>query len=293
MTGEKLKSGKMKDAKMKKTFGERMKTIGFIGAGNMAEAVISGIIKSGIISKNIFISDVNKKRLNYIYKKYKVNRCRSNQDAVKYSDIIFLAVKPHQIEKVLKETAFSLRSIFNGNKLFISVAAGIKTSKIEKYLKKVSVVRVMPNTPALFGEGAIAVAAGRYAKKTDMQFAKKLLSSCGIVIDVIEKDMDAVTAVSGSGPAYIFYIAEVMRETAEKLGMQKDVAKKLVNQTLLGASKMLILSDDEPVILRQKVTSKGGTTEAAFKVLNKKKFCEIFEQAIISAMKKSKELSNG
>lgn len=290
-----MKSGKMKDAQMKKTFGKLMGTIGFIGAGNMAEAIISGIIRSGIIEKNIFISDVNRKRLNYICRKYKVKKCYSNQDAVNHSGIIFLAVKPYQIEEVLKEIKDSFDADFLQHKILISVAAGIKTSKIEKYLKpeRVSVVRVMPNTPALIGEGAIAVAAGRYAKKTDMQFAKKLLSFCGIIVDVAEKDMDAVTAVSGSGPSYVFYVAEVMRKTAEKIGMRKDVAKKLVNQTLLGASKMLILSEEDPENLRQKVTSRGGTTEAAFKVLVRKKFDKIFEQAIISAMKRSKELSNG
>ncbi len=284
-----MKSGKMKDAQMKKTCGKRMRTIGFIGAGNMADAIISGIIKSGIISKNILISDASKKRLKYICKKYKVKKCYSNSEAVKYSDIIFLAVKPYQIEGVLKETA----CIFNSNKLLISVAAGIKTSKIEEYLKKTAVIRVMPNTPALIGSGAIAITPGRYAKKSDLQFAKKLLSSCGIVVDIAEKDMDAVTAVSGSGPAYIFYIAEIMMKTAEKLGLEKEIAEKLVNQTLLGASKMLVNSTDDPEVLRNIVTSKGGTTESAFKVLLENNFGKIFEKAICAAMKRSKELSNG
>ncbi|MFH1540852.1 MAG: pyrroline-5-carboxylate reductase [Elusimicrobiota bacterium] len=264
------------------------KKIGFIGTGNMAKALISGIIKSGFVSKNIFVSDINKKLLNCICKDYKLKKFYSNSDVVKYSDIIFLAVKPYQIEEVLKEIA----CVCSGNKLVISVAAGIKTSRIEKYLKKVSVVRIMPNTPALFGEGAIAIAAGKYASKTDVQFVEKLLSSCGIVVIVAEKDMDIVTAVSGSGPAYIFYIAEIMRCIAEKLGLKKDVSKKLVNQTLFGASKMLTLSDVEPEILRQKVTSKGGTTEAAFKVLLKSNFGKIFEKAICVAVKRSKEISN-
>jgi len=232
---------------------------------------------------------VSKKRLNYICRKYKVKKCYSNQDAVKYSDVFFLAVKPYQIEAVLKEIAGQVKQ----TQLVISIAAGIKTQKIENYLNKAHVVRVMPNTPALIGEGAIAICRGRSATSSDIKIAGKLLSSCGIVVDVAEKDMDAVTVVSGSGPAYIFYIAEVMRETAEKLGMQKDDAKKLVNQTLLGASKMLVLSGDEPENLRQKVTSKGGTTEAAFKVLAGKKFGKIFEKAIFAASQKSKELSNG
>ena len=216
-----------------------------------------------------------------------MKKCVGNPAIVRRADIIFLVVKPYQIEEVLKEISGNVKQ----TQLVISIAAGIKTQKIEKYLKKTAVIRVMPNTPALIGSGAIAITPGRYAKKSDLQFAKKLLSSCGIVVDVTEKDMDAVTALSGSGPAYIFYIAEVMRETAEKLGMQKDVVKKLVNQTLLGASKMLILSDDEPENLRQRVTSKGGTTEAAFKVLLENNFGKIFEKAIIAAAKKSKEIS--
>ncbi|MFH0948229.1 MAG: pyrroline-5-carboxylate reductase [Elusimicrobiota bacterium] len=290
-----MKGEKVKDALNKK--------IGFIGAGNIAEAIISGIIKSGIISENIFISDVSKKRLNYICKKYKVIKCYSNSDVVKYSDIIFLAVKPYQIEGVLEEIKDNFDADFCQHRFLISVAAGIKTSKIEKYLKqkKVSIVRVMPNIPVLFGEGAIAITAGRYSKKTDVRFVKKLLSSspkanlpgCGMVVVVAEKNMDAVTSVSGSGPAYIFYIAEIMRYTAEKLGLTKDVSKKLVYQTLFGASKMLVLSDAEPEILRQKVTSKGGTTEAAFKVLLGEKFGKIFEKAIFAAAKRSEELSNG
>ncbi|MBI5573207.1 MAG: pyrroline-5-carboxylate reductase [Elusimicrobia bacterium] len=265
------------------------KKIGFIGAGNMAEALISGIVKSGIRAKNIFASDISSARLKFISKKYRVQKCASNPAIVKQADIIFLAVKPYQIKEVLKEISGSVKQ----TQLVISIAAGIKTQMIEKYLKKTAVIRVMPNTPALIGSGAIAITPGRYAKKSDLQFAKKLLTFCGIVVEVEEKDMHSVTAVSGVGPAYIFYIAEVMGKTAEKLRMQKDVAKKLVNQTLLGASKMLILSNDEPENLRQKVTSKGGTTEAAFKVLMKEKFGKIFEKAIFAAMKKSKKLSNG
>ena len=302
-----MKSEKMKDALNKK--------VGFIGAGNMAEAIISAIVKNGVPAKKVFISDINNARLKYISKKYGVVKCFDNSSVVRFSEIVFLAVKPYQIEEVLKETAY----IFNSNKgykpcvisarsemktsfpftrsldnkLLISIAAGIKTSKIEKYLKKTAVIRVMPNTPALIGSGAIALTPGRYAKKSDLQFAKKLLDFCGIVVDVTEKDMDAVTAVSGSGPAYIFYIAEIMMTTAEKLGLEKEIAEKLVNQTLLGAAKMLINSTDDPEVLRNIVTSKGGTTEAAIKVLLRENFGKIFEKAICAAMKRSKELSNG
>ena len=264
------------------------KKVGFIGCGNMAEAIISAITKNVVSSKNIFVSDVNIQRLNYVSSKYKLTKLPDNCHVVELSDIIFLAVKPYQIEDVLKETA----CCFNKSKIVISIAAGIKTSRIEKHLKKVPIIRVMPNTPALVGEGAIAITKGRYANFRHLDIAKKLLDLCGIVVTVDESQMDTITAVSGSGPAYIFYIAEIMQKTAKKLGLSEKIAKKLVNQTLLGASQMLVSSTDGPETLRQKVTSKGGTTEAAFKVLTNQGFAKIFEQAIFEAMKRSREISN-
>ncbi|MEW6557307.1 MAG: pyrroline-5-carboxylate reductase [Elusimicrobiota bacterium] len=261
--------------------------IGFVGSGNMAEAIISAIVKNGFSAKRVFISDIDNTRLNYVSQKYRVQKCGSNTEVVKQSDIVFLAVKPYQIEEVLKE----ISGLIKQTQIVISIAAGIRTQKIEKYLKKISVIRVMPNTPAVIGEGAIAICKGRYTKTKDMELAEKLLSYCGIVVKVSEKVMDAVTAISGSGPAYIFYIAEIIQKTAQKIGLQKKVAQKLVNQTLLGAAKMIILSDETPEILRQKVTSKKGTTEAAFRVLTKQNFAKILEQAIISAMKRAKNLS--
>ncbi|MDD5686416.1 MAG: pyrroline-5-carboxylate reductase [Elusimicrobia bacterium] len=266
---------------------KRTKIIGFIGAGNMAEALISGVIRGGISPKNIYVSDINSKRLDYISKKLEVQKLSGNADVVKNSDIIFLAVKPYQVEEVLNEVKNNL----DNKKLLISIAAGIKISKIEKYKKNIPVIRVMPNTPALLGTGAIAIAKGKCAKLSDMEIAKKLLSSSGIVVNITEKDMDAVTAVSGSGPAYVFYVAEIMERTAVKMGLSKDIAKKLVNQTLLGASKMLIASNEGPEILRQRVTSKGGTTEAAFKILTSRKLADIFQKAMFSAMNKSKKIS--
>jgi len=263
------------------------KKIGLIGAGNMAEALISGIIKSGINVKNIMVSDVNTKRLSIVAKRYRIRQSDCNIEIVKSCDIIFLAVKPYQVQDVLEEVGV----YFNNKKLLISIAAGINTSKIEKYLQNTAVIRSMPNTPALLGYGAIAITKGKYANVTDLKIAEKLLCSCGVVVTVPEKDMDAVTAVSGSGPAYIFYIAEIMRKTARKMGLSANIAKILVDMTLLGASSMLITSEEEPEVLRQRVTSKGGTTEAAFKLLFSKKLGNILEEAIISAKKRSKELA--
>ncbi|MBN1385335.1 MAG: pyrroline-5-carboxylate reductase [Elusimicrobia bacterium] len=263
------------------------KKIGFIGAGNMAEALINGIIKSGIPGRNILVSDINSKRLNYISKKFRIKKVPCNTAVVKASNIVFIAVKPHHVEEVLKK----LSNSFNDKKLLVSIAAGIKTSKIEKYVRNIPVIRVMPNTPALLGLGAIAISRGKYAKFADMKTAEKLLKSCGVVVTVGEGQMDAVTAISGSGPAYIFYIAEAMRKTAVKMGLSEKNAKDLVNQTLLGASNMLIETGEEPEMLRKKVTSKGGTTEAAFKYLLKKGFANIFQKAILSAKNRAGKIS--
>ena len=264
------------------------KKIGFIGAGNMAEALVSGLIKSGISHKIIFVSDIDEKRLKYFSKKYKVNKISNNILVVKNADVVVLAVKPYQIDDVLKETG----GFFNKKKVLISIAAGTRIRKIEKYLGKVPVVRSMPNTPALIGKGAFAVSSGSYATTKHLKTAESLLGTCGIVIRFPETKIDAVTAVSGSGPAYLFYIAEIMRKTAQKMGLDKETAKKLVNQTLLGSSKMLVELKDEPDALRAKVTSKGGTTQAALDVLTKRKFAGIFEEAIFAAMKRSKKISD-
>jgi len=264
------------------------KKIGFIGAGNMAEALVSGLIKSGFPSKKIFVFDIDKKRLGFFSKKYKLNKQADNVSVVKNADVIVLAVKPYHVEGVLKETG----GFFNDKKLLISIAAGTKTKKIEKYLGKVPVVRSMPNTPALVGKGAFAVSPGRYASESDMKIAEKILGCCGLVVRVTESKIDAVTAVSGSGPAYLFYVAEIMRKTAQKIGLEKKIAKILVNQTLLGSSYMLAESAEEPDALRARVTSKGGTTQAALNVLKKKKFAGIFEEAILAAEKRSEEIAD-
>ena len=263
------------------------KKIGFIGVGNMAEAIVLGLIKSGFKAAKITVSDVNAGRLAYFSKKYGVAACSENLTTVKNSDIIVLAVKPHQVDEVLSQAG----PAFDKKKLLISIAAGTRTKKIEKYLNGSPVVRSMPNTPALVGEGAFAICAGKRSSKKDMADAESLLGTCGIVVRVAEKDMDAVTAVSGSGPAYLFYAAEIMRNTAEKMGIDKNSARILVNQTLKGASKMLAESQYGPEQLRTNVTSKGGTTQAAFDVIMKNKLGGIFEKAMLAAMKRSAELS--
>ena len=264
------------------------KKICFLGAGNIAEAIISGIINSDkSIRKNIIATDIRKERLTYISNKFGIKVTTDNINAVRESDIIVIAVKPQQIKNLLEEISGKIKS----SQLVISVAAGITTKYIESFLGKVPVIRTMPNTPVLVQEGMIAYCKGKYAKKEHENLVKELFESVGKVIHLDEKLFNAVTAVSGSGPAYIFYFAESLIKSAEKLGIERKTAKILTIQTISGASKLMKNSDDEPEILRAKVTSPGGTTEQAINTFEKNKLHKIIEKAVISACKRAKQLS--
>lgn len=264
------------------------KKIAFMGAGNMAEALINGFIKSSLVPcRNICASDINTKRLSYIKKKFKIG-IKDSVDAVKSSDIIFLAVKPKDVGTLLEQ----IKDQITSHKLIISIAAGITTKYIEKVLgKKAAVIRTMPNTPALVGAGAISVCGGRYAGKKDIETAVKLFSSSGTVVVLKESKIDAVTAVSGSGPAYVFYLAQAMEQAGVNIGLPKDIARKLTYKTIFGAGKMLTELSDDAENLRKKVTSPGGTTEAAINSMSKDKFLDIVIEAVKKAEKKAKELS--
>ncbi len=268
-----------------------MGTIGFIGSGNMAEALIKGIITSGLYKPaNIFISDIRPERLKQLARKYKVKPAKGNRDLVSKADIIVLSVKPQSMAEALE----SIRDAVGGKKLVISIAAGVKTSRIADVLGNVAIVRAMPNTPALIGEGASALFANAKAKPM-LKKAKSIFSAVGQAVIVDNEDLiDAVTAVSGSGPAYYFLLMEEMIKAAVKLGLPDDVAKDLVLQTAKGAGMLAIEADkngESPVKLRQKVTSPGGTTEAAVNVLAEGNFSLLVEAAIKKARDRSRELS--
>jgi pyrroline-5-carboxylate reductase len=264
-----------------------MGTIGFIGAGNMAEALIKGIITARLYKPaNIFISDVRPQRLKQLTKKYKVKPTRNNSELVRKADIVVLSVKPQNMADALA----SIKGVVNNKKLVISIAAGVKTSRIAKLLGSIAIVRTMPNTPALVGEGVSALFANAKAKPK-LGKAKSIFSAVGKTIVVNDEDLiDAVTAVSGSGPAYYFLLMEEMIKAAVKLGLPKDAAKDLVLQTAKGAA-LLAGQGENPSELRQKVTSRGGTTEAALKVLAEGKFGSLIKAAIKKARNRSRELS--
>ncbi|MFH1260136.1 MAG: pyrroline-5-carboxylate reductase [Elusimicrobiota bacterium] len=264
------------------------KTIAFLGAGNMGEAIIQGLLVSKKVSPGqILASDLNTEKLNLLSKKFKIKIAKDNVRAAEEADIVILAVKPQQIKDLLIEIA----PVINPRQVVISIAAGVRLDFLQKKLiKKIPLVRVMPNTPALIQTGAIAFALGKWAGRKEEILAREIFGVLGFVAKVEEKFLDAVTALSGSGPAYIFYLAEILTETGKKLGLSAGLSRQLTLQTIFGAAKMLVKSNEEPQLLRKKVTSPGGTTEAALKVLEEKKLSEIFHSALQAAKKRSIEL---
>lgn len=271
------------------------KRICFIGAGNMAEAIINGLLKSKVSKpENLFASDVNAQRLGYIAKQYGINTDKNNIVTFQCSDIIFLAVKPQHINAALKEITNDLNPENTKRKIIVSIAAGIPIKQIEKYFyankDMFPIIRVMPNTPALVLSGMAGMAGNRYAKKEDLKITRTVLEAIGKVIQFEETDLDAVTALSGSGPAYVFYFAESLITAGKSLGLSEADSLSLTIETIKGSVKLIEESTESVESLRKKVTSPGGTTEAAFKVLKDCSAKEIIVKAIHAAAKRSKEL---
>jgi len=269
-----------------------MERIGFIGAGNMAEALIKGIITAGVYSPDsIFVSDIRLDRLTYLAKHYHVQTVDENAALAGKADILVLSVKPQNMTEALQ----SIKDAVRPDTLVISIAAGIKVAKIANALGDIAIVRVMPNTPALIGEGAGALFANAKAKPM-LEKARAIFSSVGETVVVEDEGLiDAVTAVSGSGPAYYFLLTEQMIKAAAQLGLPDEVAKDLVLQTAKGAALLAAEADkrgETPAELRQKVTSPGGTTEAALKVFAEGNFGLLVAAAIKKARDRSRELSD-
>ena len=266
-------------------------TIGFLGSGNMAEALIKGILTAKLYSpENIFASDIRPERLEFLVKEYGVQPAYSNAALAAAVNILVLSVKPQNMAEALQ----SIKENVKPDTLVISIAAGIKIANITAVLGDVAVVRVMPNTPALIGEGAAALFANDKAKPM-LEKAKLIFSAVGEAVVVDDEGLiDAVTAVSGSGPAYYFLLMEEMIKAAGQLGLPDDVAKTLVLQTAKGAALLAADADkraESPAELRRKVTSPGGTTEAALKVFASNKFSQLVTAALKAACDRSRELS--
>jgi pyrroline-5-carboxylate reductase len=268
-----------------------MSTIGFIGSGNMAEALIRGTITAQVYApRDVFVSDIRSERLQELAGRYGVTACGTNAQVVERAETVVLSVKP----QIMNEALQSIKGVAKSGKLFISIAAGVKVAKIAGVLGDVPIIRVMPNTPALVGEGASALFAN---ERAGALLGKALLvfSAVGKAVVVQEEGLiDAVTAVSGSGPAYFFLLMEAMVDAAVTLGLPADVAKDLVLQTAKGAGLLAVEADkngETPAVLRRKVTSPHGTTEAAIKVFAAHDFQKLVADALTAARDRSRELS--
>jgi len=265
------------------------KKIAIIGAGNMGEALISGLIVSGSSKpKSIICTDVREAKLEEIKKEYDVHTTMNNLEAVEASDIIIYAVKPQIIAAVLKETAEKL----DMSKLVISIAAGVPMAAIESCLNKdLRLIRVMPNIAASVKEAASAIAAGGHATEEDIDLALAIFNSIGKSIFLKENYlMDAVTGLSGSGPAYIFLIVDALADAGVKMGLSREEALFLSSQTVLGAAKLLMETREHPGKLKDKVTSPGGTAIAGLATLEEGGLRTSLIHAVEAATNRSKEL---
>lgn len=260
--------------------------IGFIGLGRMATAIINGIIKSGFMPKeNILGFDVNKDTVRCASKNLGIETVSDIEELMAKTSIILIATKPFVIKNVLDEIKDKVR-----NHLIISILAGVSLKVYENTLPNTRVVRVMPNTPALIGEGMSAVCKGKFAFDYDAEFVYDLFSKLGKAIYIDEKNIDAVTAISGSGPAFYYYIIEKIANAGKLLGLDYETALRLSAQTALGSAKMMFETPDTPEELIRAVTTPGGCTEVGNNVLGNSDIEEVLFKTINETMKKARKL---
>jgi pyrroline-5-carboxylate reductase len=265
------------------------KTVAILGTGVMGSTLLSGLIRSGRDVAELVITGRNVERTEELARTYGV-RQMTNVEAAQAADTLVLVVKPQDMEGLVAE----IRGHVQTGALVVSLAAGITTGFLEERLPVgTAVVRVMPNTPALVDEGMAAVSPGKHCDEVHLTEAEELLRSCGKVLRVAEKHLDAVTAISGSGPAYIFYVVEAMIEAGVLLGMPRTTSTELVVQTLYGAATMLKETGQHPTVLREQVSSPGGTTMAALRQLDDHKVRAAFVTAMEAAAERSKQLASG
>lgn len=261
--------------------------IGFIGGGNMAEAIIRGLLAAGMTVGQIQASDPSAERRAILSESFGISTGSDNRQLVDASDVVVLAVKPQVHRQILTDLDR------NGNgRLFISIMAGVRTSALEEILGSADrVVRVMPNTPALVLAGAAAIAGGSRCTDDDIALTRNIFATTGETVVVGEQLMDAVTGLSGSGPAYVFSFIEALSDAGVKNGLPRDTATRLAAQTVLGAARLLMETGEHPAVLREKVTSPGGTTIAGLHAMEDKGFRAAVMAAVDAATARSKELA--
>ena len=266
------------------------KTIGVLGAGNMGEALLRGLLRASLIApERLIASSLEEDRLRELQGELGIRVTGDNGQLVRDADIVIVCTKPHTVIALLS----SLRGEFGPTKTLVSIAAGVSLAALGKALDQpMPLVRVMPNTPSLIGEGVSAFCLGGTADDSHARVAERLLGALGHVHRVEENQMDAITAVSGSGPAYLFYLLEALHGAADSLGLPQALGRDLVNQTILGSLLLAEASEQSPADLRRGVTSPGGTTEAALRVLEDAGFEDLFGRALAAARDRSLELSH-
>ncbi len=266
------------------------KKIGFIGGGNMASSLMKGLIASGHSPRLLWVSDTNENCLQGLAENLKVNVSTDNDALLKQVDVVVLAVKPQVLKMVTQALSGSLD---NKEVLFVSIAAGISQQSLTNWLGQgVAIVRCMPNTPALVLTGATALHANSAVSLEQKNLAETILRAVGIALWVDqESELDAVTAISGSGPAYYFLLMEAMENVASELGLSESMARLLIQQTALGAAKIALESDETAKQLRERVTSPGGTTEQAIKTFEAGGFSSLVSKALHAARDRSIEMS--
>lgn len=264
--------------------------IAFIGAGNMGTCLAGGLIADGYDPSRIWMSGPTQDKLEKIKTSFNINISTDNKEVAKRVDVVVFCVKPQIIHEVAQELAPTIHA---NNPLVISIAAGVREKLIQGWLgENTAIVRCMPNTPALFGVGATALFANKKVSETQHELAESIMRSVGITLWMdSEEKLDVVTALSGSGPAYIFLVIEAMREAGQKLGLSEKDANLLSLQTAIGAARMALESENDVTFLRKNVTSPGGTTESALAVFENGRLRDLFYEAIKSAAHRASELS--
>lgn len=263
--------------------------LGILGTGNMAEALIAGLTAKKVLRpQQITGYDISTPHLRSLTRKYKIGARKSAREVTQTSDTILLAVKPQQIKGLLS----TIRPFLTKKHLILSIAAGIDTTLLEKFLgKKIKIVRIMPNTPALIGLGAAAFYLNKNCSGKDRAQTQKIFRAAGCVLEVKKESLlDGVTGLSGSGPAFVYEFIEAMIAGGQKMGLKKDMARKLALQTVIGAAQMIRHTGSDPKELTARVASKGGTTLAGLKVLKRTKFGSSVQQCIRAATRRAREL---
>lgn len=264
--------------------------IGFIGAGAMAEAIIKGLITNGIfLADKICVSDISSNRLEYIQAQYGVNIWPKNIDLVDKVDVLFLAIKPQFFDSAISEEFVAK---LPATTLIVSIMGSVNIAQIQAKFPANKVIRTMPNTPLAVGAGMTAIAPGANVDQVDVEFVCGIFSACGEMIVVSESQIEAVTAISGCGPGYVFMLVDALADGGVRAGLPRDVSIKLAAQTFFGAGKMLMQTGMHPAVLRDQVTSPGGTTIAGISTLEKYAVRSAFIEAIDSVIKRSKEIMN-